>query len=83
MMCNEHFRSASSIQVRELRATVSRLEGSVLALSSTVQSLTESLVAGTLSQQSVGQQQSSRQEEVPPAQDAFSLLAEVCRVVCF
>ncbi len=53
----------------------------MLALNSTVQSLTESLVAGTLSQQSLGQQQSAQQEEVTPAQDAFSLLAEVCSVV--
>ena len=69
-------------QVRELRETVSRLEGSVLALSSTVQSLTESLVAGTLSQQSQGQQNSLK-EDVPPAQDAFALLAEVRRALTF
>eukprot|EP01032_Pedospumella_encystans_P018582 gene18582-21147_t len=63
-------------EVRELRETVSRLEGSVLALSSTVQSLTESLVAGTLSQQQSQGQQNSQQDDVPPAQDAFTLLAE-------
>lgn len=65
-----------------MRETVSRLEGSVLALSSTVQSLTESLVAGTLSQQSLGQQ-TSQKEDVPPAQDAFALLAEVRRALSY
>jgi len=58
-------------EVRDLRETVGRLEGSVVALSSTVQSLTHSLASAT------AQQLEGTPPAEEPVQDAFSLLREV------
>lgn len=58
-------------EVRELRETVGRLEGSVVALSATVHSLTHSLASAS------AQQLDPASVAEAPAQDAFSLLREV------
>lgn len=62
-------------EVRELRDTVGRLEGTIAALSETVHTLTLTLASGA------AHQHIAAAPEAQPLEDAFSLLAQVCTLL--